>query len=153
MTKLRMKSLTDNAAFFTKLKENKNIIELPSGLRYEVLKPATGPAPKLNQVVKIHYTGTLVSGQVFDSSVERGQPIELPMSAATQENPQGTIPGMVEGLQKIGVGGKGKLYIPPSLAYGDSGNQGIPPGAALIFEVEVLEAKDAPKATASPAGK
>ena len=153
MTKLRMKSLTDNAAFFTKLKENKNIIELPSGLRYEVLKPATGPAPKLNQVVKIHYTGTLVSGQVFDSSVERGQPIELPMSAATQENPQGTIPGMVEGLQKIGVGGKGKLYIPPSLAYGDSGNQGIPPGAALIFEVEVLEAKDAPKATASPAGQ
>jgi len=153
MTKLRMKSLTDNAAFFTKLKENKNIIELPSGLRYEVLKPATGPAPKLNQVVKIHYTGTLVSGQVFDSSVERGQPIELPMSAATQENPQGTIPGMVEGLQKIGVGGKAKFYIPPSLAYGDSGNQGIPPGAALIFEVEALEAKDAPKATASPVGK
>lgn len=153
LTKLRMKNLTDNAAFFTKLKENKNVIELPSGLRYEVLKPGTGPAPKLTQMVKIHYTGTLVGGQVFDSSVERGQPIELPMSAATQENPQGTIPGMVEGLQKIGVGGKAKFYIPPSLAYGDSGNQGIPPGAALIFEVEVLEAKDAPKATATPAAK
>jgi|CXWL01.1.fsa_nt_gi FKBP-type peptidyl-prolyl cis-trans isomerase len=153
MTKLRMKNLTDNVAYFTKLKENKNIIELPSGLRYEVLKPGTGPAPKLGQMVKIHYTGTLVNGQTFDSSVERGQPIDLPMSPITAENPMGTIPGMVEGLQKIGVGGKAKFYIPPSLAYGDAGNQGIPPGAALIFEVEVVEAKDAPKVTPPPAGK
>lgn len=153
MTRLRMKNLADNVAFFTKLKENKNIIELPSGLRYEVLKPGTGPAPKLAQMVKIHYTGTLVNGQTFDSSIERGQPIDLPMSPATTENPMGTIPGMVEGLQKIGVGGKAKFYIPPSLAYGDAGNQGIPPGAALIFEVEVVEAKDAPKVTPLPAGK
>lgn len=153
MTRLRMKNLADNVAFFTKLKENKNIIELPSGLRYEVLKPGTGPAPKLAQMVKIHYTGTLVNGQTFDSSIERGQPIDLPMSPATIENPMGTIPGMVEGLQKIGVGGKAKFYIPPSLAYGDAGNQGIPPGAALIFEVEVVEAKDAPKVTPLPAGK
>lgn len=153
MTKLRMKNLTDNVAFFTKLKENKNIIELPSGLRYEVLKPGTGPAPKLGQMVKMHYTGTLVNGQTFDSSIERGQPIDLPMNPVTVENPMGTIPGMVEGLQKIGVGGKAKFYIPPSLAYGDAGNQGIPPGAALIFEVEVVEAKDAPKVTPLPAGK
>jgi len=153
MTKLRMKNLADNVAFFTKLKENKSIIELPSGLRYEVLKPGPGPAPKLGQMVKIHYTGTLVNGQTFDSSVERGQPIDLPMSPATTENPMGTIPGMVEGLQKIGVGGKAKFYIPPSLAYGDAGNQGIPPGAALIFEVEVVEVKDAPKVTPLPAGK
>lgn len=153
MTRLRMKNLADNVAFFTKLKENKNIIELPSGLRYEVLKPGTGPAPKLAQMVKIHYTGTLVNGQTFDSSIERGQPIDLPMSPATIENPMGTIPGMVEGLQKIGVGGKAKFYIPPSLAYGDAGYQGIPPGAALIFEVEVVEAKDAPKVTPLPAGK
>lgn len=153
MTRLRMKNLADNVAFFTKLKENKNIIELPSGLRYEVLKPGTGPAPKLAQMVKIHYTGTLVNGQTFDSSIERGQPIDLPMSPATIENPMGTIPGMVEGLQKIGVGGKAKFYIPPSLAYGDAGYQGIPPGAALIFEVDVVEAKDAPKVTPLPAGK
>ena len=153
MTRLRMKNLADNVAFFTKLKENKNIIELPSGLRYEVLKPGTGPAPKLGQMVKIHYTGTLVNGQTFDSSIERGQATDLPMSPATTENPMGTIPGMVEGLQKIGVGGKAKFYIPPSLAYGDAGNQGIPPGAALIFEVEVVEAKDAPKVTPLPAGK
>ena len=153
MTKIRMKNLADNVVFFTKLKENKNIIELPSGLRYEVLKPGTGPAPKLGQMVKIHYTGTLVNGQTFDSSIERGQATDLPMSPATTENPMGTIPGMVEGLQKIGVGGKAKFYIPPSLAYGDAGNQGIPPGAALIFEVEVVEAKDAPKVTPLPAGK
>lgn len=153
MTKLRMKNLADNVAFFTKLKENKNIIELPSGLRYEVLKPGTGPAPKLGQMVKLHYTGMLVNGQTFDSSIERGEPIDLPMNPITPENPMGTIPGMVEGLQKIGVGGKAKFYIPPSLAYGDAGNQGIPPGAALIFEVEVVEAKDAPKVTPLPTGK
>jgi FKBP-type peptidyl-prolyl cis-trans isomerase len=69
--------------------------------------------------------------------------------AGTPENPTGTIQGMVEGLSKIGVGGKGKLYIPPSLAYGDAGNQGIPPGATLIFEVEVLSVKDAPKTPAA----
>lgn len=151
MTKLRMQNITDNIAFFTKLKENKNIIEMPSGLRYEILKPATGAAAKLGQVATIHYSGSLVNGQVFDSTVANGgQPVDLPLVVATQENPNGTIPGMVEALTKIGVGGKAKLYIPPSIAYGDNGNQGIPPGAALIFEIEVIAVKDMP---AAPAGK
>jgi FKBP-type peptidyl-prolyl cis-trans isomerase len=154
LTKLRMQNLNDNVAFFTKLKENKNVIELPSGLRYEILKPATGAAAKPGQVATIHYTGSLVNGQVFDSTtVNGGQPVDLPMVTATQESPNGTIAGMVEGLSKIGVGGKAKFYIPPSLAYGDSGNQGIPPGAALIFEVEVLGVKDMPKEAATPAAK
>ncbi len=145
MTKLRLEQLNQSAAFFTKLKENKNVVELPSGLRYEILKAGTGAVPKVGQMVSIHYTGTLVSGQVFDSSIERGQPVDMMLQ------PGQLIAGMVEGLQKIAVGGKIKLYIPPSLAYGDEGSQAIPPGATLIFEVEVLGAKDAPKEPAAPA--
>jgi FKBP-type peptidyl-prolyl cis-trans isomerase len=149
MTKLRAQNAIDNAAFFAKLKENKNVVELPSGVRYEILKPATGAVAKPGQVATIHYTGTLVSGQVFDSSIQRGQPIDLPIVEATPTNPNGIIAGMFEGLQKVGVGGKAKLYIPPALAYGDAGNEAIPPGAALIFEVEVIGVKDAP----APAAK
>jgi FKBP-type peptidyl-prolyl cis-trans isomerase len=151
LTQLRLKNINEAAAFFTKLKaENKNVVELPSGLRYEILKPATGPVPKLGQLVTIHYTGTFVNGEVFGTSSEAKEPIELPMVAATGENPNGTIAGMVEGLTKVGVGGKAKFYIPPSLAYGDSGNpSGIPPGATLIFEVEVVSVKDAPKTPAA----
>lgn len=151
MTKLRMQNLAESTAFFTKLKENKNVLELPSGLRYEILKPATGAPGKPGQVATIHYTGALLSGQVFDSSIERKEPIELLLQAANASNPGGAMPGMVEGLLKVGVGGKARLYIPPSLAYGDDGFQGIPPGATLIFEVEVLGVKDAPKE--APAAK
>jgi FKBP-type peptidyl-prolyl cis-trans isomerase FkpA len=151
MTQLRMKNINEAAVFFTKLKaENKNVVELPSGLRYEILKPATGPVAKPGQLVTIHYTGSFVNGEIFGTSSETKEPIELPMIAATGENPNGTIAGMVEGLGKVGVGGKAKFYIPPSLAYGDSGNaQGIPPGATLIFEVEVVSVKDAPKTPAA----
>lgn len=151
MTKLRMQNLAEGTAFFTKLKENKNVVELPSGLRYEILKPATGAPGKPGQVATIHYTGALLSGQVFDSSVERKEPLELLLQAANGTNPNGAMPGMVEGLLKVGVGGKARLYIPPSLAYGDDGFQGIPPGATLVFDVEVLGVKDAPKE--APAAK
>ena len=146
MTKLRYKQLSDGAAFFTKLKENKNVVELPSGLRYEIVKAGTGAMPKVGQVVTMHYVGTLASGQVFDNSRERGQPAELPLQTGQ------VIPGMLEGIQKIGVGGTIRLYIPPSLAYGDQGSQVIPPGATLIFEIEVSGVKDAPK-EAAPAAK
>ena len=106
-------------------------------------------------MVSIHYTGSLVSGQVFESSIESGQPAELLLQAITPQNPSGLIPGMFEGLQKIGIGGKLKLYIPPSLAYGDTPDprSRLPPGATLIFEVEVLGAKDAPKEPAAPSAK
>lgn len=151
LTELRMKNLGEGQAFFTKLKENKNVIELPSGLRYEILKPATGPVAKPGQIVTLHFTGTLVSGETFGSTTqsESKEPLELPMVMGSPENPSGTIPGMVEGLSKVGVGGKAKFYIPPSLAYGDAGNGGIAPGSTLIFEVEVLGVKDAPKTPAA----
>lgn len=156
LVKLRDRNLAESAAFLGKLKENKNVVELPSGLRYEITKPATGAAPKLGQVAKIHYTGSFVSGQVFDSSLQARQegvapqPVDILVQTPTQENPQGAIAGMVEGLQKLGVGGKAKFYIPPHLAYGDEGvpQIGIPPGATLVFEVEMFEVQDAPKPAA-----
>ena len=145
MTRLRADQLSLGSAFFTKLKENKNVVELPSGLRYEIVKAGTGAVPKPGQLVTIHYSGALANGQVFDSSIQRGEPIDMLLQ------PGQLIDGMVEGLQKVAVGGKITLFIPPSLGYGDQGNQGIPPGATLVFEVEVLGVKDAPKEAAAPA--
>jgi FKBP-type peptidyl-prolyl cis-trans isomerase len=139
--KAKTKSLAASTAFFTKLKENKNIVELPSGLRYEIVKTGEGAFPKASDTVKVHYTGTLVDGTVFDSSVQRGEPAEFPL--------EGVIPGWTEGLQKINKGGKIKLYVPPHLAYGDDGKGGIPPSSTLIFDVELLEIKAA--AAAAPA--
>lgn len=150
MGKLRAAQLAEGVAHMTKLKENKNVVELPSGLRYEIVQAGKGAAPKPGQLLTIHYTGALANGQVFDSSVERGQPQDLILQAATPQNPQGVIPGMFEGLQKAAVGGKIRLHIPPSLAYGDEGAPGaIPPGATLVFDVEILAAKDAPPAPAA----
>ena len=137
--KLRSQNLAEAASFFTKLKENKNVQELASGLRYEILKAGSGAYPKVGQQAKIHYTGTFINGQTFDSSIQRGQPAEMIIKDGS------IIAGMAEGLQKINVGGKIKLYVPPHLAYGDEGIPGgIPPAATLIFEVELLEVKDAP---------
>lgn len=142
MAKAKAKSLAASTAYFAKLKENKNVVELPSGLRYEVLKQGEGAFPKATDTVKVHYVGTLTDGTEFDSSVKRGEPAEFPL--------EGVIPGWTEGLQKINKGGKLKLYVPPHLAYGDDGKGGIPPGSTLIFEVELLEIK-APAAAPAPA--
>lgn len=131
MAKMKEKSSAENTAFFAKLKENKNIVELPSGLRYEIVKPGTGPYPKAEDTVKVHYTGTLVNGSVFDSSVERNQPAEFSLKEV--------IPGWTEGIQKINKGGKIKLYVPPQLGYGDQARPGIPPGSTLVFDVELLD--------------
>ena len=143
MTKVKTKSLAETTAYFAKLKENKAIVELPSGLRYEIVKAGEGAAPKATDTVKVHYTGTLVNGTVFDSSVQRGEPIEFPLD--------GVIPGWTEGLQKISKGGKIKLYIPPHLAYGDEAKGQIPPSSTLVFDVELLDIKAAPAAPAMPA--
>lgn len=150
MQKLRQRGIAESGAFFTKLKENKNVVELPSGLRYEITQKGSGPAPALGQTVSVHYKGTLISGQMFDSSYDRGQPIEMPLQEGS------AIPGWIEGLQKISKGSKARFYIPPHLAYGDEGTQGIPPGSTLIFDIELLDVKDTPKtpvASAPAAGK
>ena len=109
-----------------------------SGLKYKVLKQGTGTvSPKATDTVKVHYHGTLLDGTVFDSSVERGQPISFPLS--------GVIPGWTEGLQLMKVGDKFKFEIPPNLAYGDrSPSPKIPPNSTLVFEVELLDIPPAP---------
>lgn len=149
MGKLRAQQTALAKEYFTKLKENKSVVVLPSGLQYEILKAGTGAVPKPGQLVTFHYTGSLITGQAFDSSVERGQPVELPLVLASAQTPMGLVPGMFEGMQKTGVGGKLRLHIPSALAYGDEGNQAIPPGAALVFEIEIVGVKDAPKEPAA----
>ncbi|HXQ81859.1 MAG TPA: FKBP-type peptidyl-prolyl cis-trans isomerase [Opitutaceae bacterium] len=139
---LRAKNLGEATAFFAKLKANKDVVELPDGLRYEILKPGDGIPPKPTDTVRVNYTGTLLNGNVFDSSTQRGQPAEFELSKV--------IPGWTEGLQKTSKGGKIKLYVPPQLGYGDDGRPGIPPGSVLIFEVELLDVR-APAPTAAPA--
>src|SRR5262249_12485620 len=103
-----------------------------SGLKYQVLKQGTGTvSPKASDTVKVHYHGTLLDGTVFDSSVERGEPISFPLN--------GVIPGWTEGLQLMKVGDKFKFEIPPNLAYGPtSPSPKIPPNSTLVFEVELL---------------
>ena len=104
----------------------------PSGLKYQVLKQGTGTvSPKATDTVNVHYHGTLLDGTVFDSSVERGQPISFPLN--------GVIPGWTEGLQLMKVGDKFKFEIPPDLAYGaNSPSPKIPANSTLVFEVELL---------------
>jgi FKBP-type peptidyl-prolyl cis-trans isomerase len=142
---MKTKNMGEAADFFTKLAANKNVIELPDGLRYEILKPGDGPAPKLTDTVRVNYVGTLLNGTEFDSSIKRGQPAEFELNKV--------IVGWSEGLQKTGKGGKIKLYVPPQLAYGDDGRPGIPPGSVLIFEIELLDIKAAAPAAAPTPSK
>jgi FKBP-type peptidyl-prolyl cis-trans isomerase FklB len=118
--------------FLTANKQKPGVVTTPSGLQYIVLKEGTGPKPALTDKVKCHYHGTLIDGKVFDSSVDRGQPIDL--------NVNGVIPGWTEALQMMSVGSKWRLFVPSNLAYGDQ-QMGplIAPGSTLIFEVELLD--------------
>jgi FKBP-type peptidyl-prolyl cis-trans isomerase len=143
MGKLKQQGLTETAAFLADIKKKAGVVTTPSGLCYEILKPGDGSAPKPTDTVKVHYTGTLISGAVFDSSVQRGEPIDIPLDQV--------IAGWTEGLQKISKGGKIKLYVPPHLAYGDDGKGGIPPASTLIFEVELLDFKPTPPPAQAPA--
>lgn len=108
------------------------VVELPSGLQYEVLKNGTGTKPTANDKVKCHYHGTLINGTVFDSSVQRGEPAVFGVSQV--------IPGWVEALQLMPVGSKWRLFIPSNLAYGENGAGNlIEPNSTLIFDVELLD--------------
>ncbi|MCB0507629.1 MAG: FKBP-type peptidyl-prolyl cis-trans isomerase [Chitinophagales bacterium] len=142
---LESKSKVKSDAFFAELSKNKNIKKTASGLMYEVIKEGNGPKPTDTSIVKVHYTGTLIGGKVFDSSVERGEPVTFPLN--------GVIPGWTEGLQLMPVGSKYKFYIPGELAYGPQGmpQAGIGPNETLIFEVELLSIeKEMPKQEAQP---
>ncbi len=108
------------------------VVTTPSGLQYEVIEEGTGKQPAAGDTVKVHYTGKLIDGTVFDSSVERGEPATF---GVTQ-----VIPGWVEALQMMKEGAKWRLHIPSALAYGPQGAGGIiGPNSTLIFDVELLE--------------
>jgi FKBP-type peptidyl-prolyl cis-trans isomerase FklB len=118
-------------AFLAENAKKDGVITTASGLQYKVIKSGTGGSPKLTDTVKVHYQGTLIDGTVFDSSIQRGQPVSFPVGQV--------IPGWVEALQMMKVGDKWQLFIPARLAYGDqSPSPAIPPNSVLIFEVELL---------------
>lgn len=113
-------------------KHKAGVVELPSGLQYQVLTPGAGAKPTASDKVKCHYHGTLINGAVFDSSVERGEPATFGVSQV--------IPGWVEALQLMPVGSKWRLFIPSNLAYGENGaGEAIEPNSALVFDVELLD--------------
>ncbi len=117
--------------FLTENKKRKEVVTLPKGLQYEILKKGAGAKPKAEDTVKVHYRGTLIDGTEFDSSLKRGEPAVFPVT--------GVIKGWTEALQLMPVGSKWKLYIPSELAYGDkSPGGGIGPNSTLVFEVELL---------------
>lgn len=122
----------------TKAKE-KGIEKLPSGVLFKSTKKGDGASPKATDKVSVHYHGTLIDGTVFDSSVERKQPATFGLNQV--------IKCWTEGVQKLKIGGKGTLYCPSDLAYGERGSPPkIPPGATLVFDVELLDiVKDEPK--------
>ena len=119
-------------SFLAGNKAKAGVVTTASGLQYEIIKQGDGPKPTINDKVKCHYTGTLINGHKFDSSLDHGGPAEFPVG--------GVIPGWTEALQLMTVGSKWKLYLPASLAYGDNqAGPDITPGSTLIFEVELLE--------------
>lgn len=126
------KNKTEGEAFLAKNKSAAGVKSTASGLQYKVEKEGTGPKPAATETVKVHYTGTLLDGTKFDSSVDRGEPAQFALNAV--------IPGWTEALQLMPVGSKWTLWIPSNLAYGDRGTPGpIGPNATLKFEVELIE--------------
>jgi len=128
------KSRAEGDAFLVANAGKPGVVSLPSGLQYKVIVPGSGASPKASDTVSVHYRGRLVDGTEFDSSYKRNEPTSFPVG--------GVIPGWTEALQLMKVGAKWELYIPAALGYGDRGAAGvIPPGATLIFEVELLAIK------------
>lgn len=116
--------------FLAQNKNKEGVVTLESGLQYKILTEGKGPQPGPSDVVKVHYTGSLINGEVFDSSVERGEPVTFPLN--------GVISGWTEALQLMPTGSKWQLYIPSDLAYGTNGNRSIGPNETLLFDVELI---------------
>ena len=125
------KAMKEGQTFLAENGKREGVVTLPSGLQYEIITKGNGATPLASDKVKVHYHGTLISGQVFDSSVNRGEPATFGVTQVIQ--------GWVEALQLMPVGSKWKLFIPSNLAYGTQGaGQSIGPNTTLIFEVELL---------------
>ena len=124
----------EGEAFLVENAKRDEVTVTESGLQYEVITTGEGAKPSADSTVSVHYHGTFANGDVFDSSVERGQPAEFPVN--------GVIAGWTEALQLMTEGSKWKLTVPYDLAYGERGSQGaIPPYATLVFDVELLSVK------------
>ena len=124
--------IEENENFLAENKNKSGVTTTESGLQYEVIKMGNGQKPTLTDQVKVHYTGTIIDGTEFDSSVKRGEPAQFPLA--------GVIQGWTEALQLMPVGSKFKIYVPENLGYGEQGAGGIiQPYSTLIFEVELLE--------------
>lgn len=128
---LAKKNSEAGEAFLAENAEREGVETTDSGLQYEVLEEGDGEKPEATDQVKVHYTGELLSGEVFDSSRERGEPVTFGLNQV--------IPGWTEGLQLMNEGSRVKLYIPSDLAYGPGGNRGIGPNETLVFDVELIE--------------
>ncbi|MBR9859671.1 FKBP-type peptidyl-prolyl cis-trans isomerase [bacterium] len=123
----------ENLAWLEQNKSNEGVQVSPEGYQYKILKEGTGEKPNAEDTVTVHYTGKLIDGTIFDSSVERGYPAEFPVNKV--------IKGWTMALQNMPIGSKWELYIPPSLAYGPTRGPGgdLPPNSTLIFEVELID--------------
>ncbi|QGZ32734.1 FKBP-type peptidyl-prolyl cis-trans isomerase [Stutzerimonas stutzeri] len=148
MVEMNKEAVAAGKKFLEENAKREGVKTTESGLQYEVVKAAEGPQPGTDDIVTVHYEGSLTDGTVFDSSIKRGAPIDLPVG--------GVIPGWVEGLQLMHVGEKYKLYIPSELAYGEqSPSPLIPANSVLVFDLELLgikgeEGDAAPAAEAEP---
>lgn len=134
------KSAAEAKSFMTTNAKAEGIQTLPSGVQYKIVRsgPATGLKPGPEDEVKVHYEGKLVSGKIFDSSYERGQPAAMPLPAL--------IPAWKEALQLMRPGDEWVLYVPPEMGYGEEGAGGgeIPPNSVLIFRIELIDVLPAP---------
>lgn len=126
-------NIEQGQAFLEENLQNSDVTETESGLQYRVLEEGDGPKPEATDRVQVHYEGSLINDEVFDSSYDRGEPVTFPLNQV--------IPGWTEGVQLMSVGSKYQFFIPADLAYGNNPPQGsiIEPGSVLIFEVELLD--------------
>jgi FKBP-type peptidyl-prolyl cis-trans isomerase len=123
----------EGEAFLAANKTKEGVVTLPDGLQYKILTAGTGPKPTASDTVECDYKGSFIDGKEFDSSYKHGQPADFPVNRV--------IKGWTEALQLMPVGSKWQLFIPSDLAYGDQGKGEIPPGATLVFEVELKSIK------------
>jgi FKBP-type peptidyl-prolyl cis-trans isomerase FkpA len=143
MQKATEKQKAQAKPFLEKAAAEQGAKKTASGLIYKEIKAGTGAQPKVTDIVQVHYIGTLIDGKEFDSSVKRGQPAELPLSQV--------FPCWSEGVSMMKVGGKAQLVCQSEIAYGDRGRPPVVPGGAtLVFEVELLDVKDARTAAMPP---
>jgi len=142
------KNKKEGETFLAGNRKKEGVVTLPSGLQYKVVKAGDGASPKETDTVETNYRGTLIDGTEFDSSYKRGQAAVFPVN--------GVIPGWTEALQRMKVGDKWQLFLPPELAYGEQGAGPIGPNSTLIFDVELMSVKREAEAEqagqGSPAG-